>query len=321
MIDSRRDYTEDELARFAYTLALEFSPGTRWNYSNTGYVLLGIIVHKVSGVFYGDVLAQRVFGPIGMKTARVISEADLIPNRAAGYRLVKGELKNQQWVSPTVNTTADGSLYFSVRDMIAWDAAVQSHAVVGPASWREMLTPVKLASGKTYPYGFGWGIGTRGSQPLHEHGGAWQGFRTQFSRFVSDGLSIVVLANLAQANPAKFADGIAAALAPPPVTAIADRDPKVTARATTLLEAARAGTLVPSDFAYLRAGFFPDGARRMQEQLRALGAMQKIVLVEREDVGDDRFFTYAVTFAGGLRSYTVALAPDERLSQFSLSEP
>ena len=117
MIDERRDYTEDELARFAYKLTLEFTPGSRWNYSNTGYVLLGIIVHKVSGVFYGDVLAERVFRPIGMKTTRVISEADIVLHRAAGYRLVKGEVKNQEWVSPTLNTTADGSLYFSLRDM------------------------------------------------------------------------------------------------------------------------------------------------------------------------------------------------------------
>ena len=84
----------------AFGLKLEFHAGARWNYSNTGYVLLGIIVHKVSGQFYGDVLAERVFKPLGMTTARVISEADIVPNRAAGYELVDGELKNQDWVAP-----------------------------------------------------------------------------------------------------------------------------------------------------------------------------------------------------------------------------
>jgi len=325
MIDERRDYTEDELAHFAYKLTLEFTPGSRWNYSNTGYVLLGIIVRKVSGAFYGDVLAERVFRPIGMKTARVISEADIVPHRAAGYRLVKGEVKNQQWVSPTLNTTADGSLYFSLRDMLAWDGAVRSGAVLKGDSWREILTPLTLTSGKSYPYGFGWGIETRGGQPLHEHGGSWQGFKTQFSRFIGEKLSIVVLANLAEADPAVFADGIAAivnpALAVPPLTAIDDRDPAVTKRAAALLESARAGSLAPADFAYLRAGFFPSGAERMQERLRTLGAVQKLALVGREDLGDDRVFTYMVTFAGGTRRYTIALAPDQRLSRFSLSEP
>jgi CubicO group peptidase (beta-lactamase class C family) len=74
-IDYRRDYTEDDLRKFAYGLTLEFEPGSRWNYSNTGYVLLGIIVRKVSGRFYGDVLRERVFAPLGMTTARVIDEA------------------------------------------------------------------------------------------------------------------------------------------------------------------------------------------------------------------------------------------------------
>jgi CubicO group peptidase (beta-lactamase class C family) len=324
MIDERRDYTEEELARFAFALSLEFPAGSRWNYSNTGYVLLGIIVHKVSGMFYGDVLATRVFQPTGMATTRVISEADIVPNRAAGYQLEQGEVKNQSWVSPTLNTTADGSLYFSVRDLLAWEAAVRARTVLKPASWHEVLQPVRLASGKTYPYGFGWGITERGGQPLHEHGGAWQGFQTQFSRFIGDDLSIVVLANLAQADPATFADGVAAIINPKLTVAalapIEDRDPQVTARLSGLLEAARAGTLVARDFAYVRAGFFPNGAARIQERLRTLGPMQRMVLVGREALGDDRVFTYEVTFSSSVMYYTVALAPDGRISRFQLRE-
>ena len=86
-MDYRRDYTEDELAQMAFRLTPEFPPGSRWNYSNTGYVLLGIIVHKASGKFYGDVLRERVFATARHADARVISEEDIIPNRAAGYRL------------------------------------------------------------------------------------------------------------------------------------------------------------------------------------------------------------------------------------------
>src|SRR5437867_91588 len=181
--DYRKDYTEDELARIAYGLKLEFAPGARWNYSNTGYVLLGIIVHKVSGRFYGDVLAERVFKPLGMATARVIDEAAIIPNRAAGYRHVNGELANQEWVAPRLNTTADGSLYWSVRDLVAWDTAVKRRAILRPESWTQILTPVRLNSGKTYPYGMGWSLDERGGKPLQQHGGSWQGFKTQLSRF------------------------------------------------------------------------------------------------------------------------------------------
>src|ERR1041384_3645698 len=113
--DETRDYTEDDLVKMIKATSLGFKPGEKWSYSNLGYVMLGIIIHRVSGKFYGDFLRERVFTPLGMTTTRIISEADIVPNRAAGYRLEKGELKNQEWVAPTLNTTADGALYFTVR--------------------------------------------------------------------------------------------------------------------------------------------------------------------------------------------------------------
>jgi Beta-lactamase len=233
-------------------------------------------------------------------------------------------MKNQTWVAPLLNTTADGSLYWSARDLVAWDAAVRTRAVLKPESWNRILTPVRLQSGKTFPYGFGWFLDERGGQPLHQHGGSWQGFKTQYSRFIGDNLSIIVLANLAQADPARLADGIAAIvndrLAVPVPRPIEDREPKVTARLEKLLESARAGSLVPGDFAYVRAGFFPDGAKAYQEQLRALGPAQRLVLVRRTDVGDDRVYMYEIAFAGRTMYYTVALAPDDRFSQFQLQE-
>src|SRR5687768_16554185 len=125
-MDYRRDYTEGQLEQMAFALQPEFPPGSRWNYSNTGYVLLGIIIRKASGKFYGDVLHDRVFTPLGMQTARVITEEDIVPNRAAGYRMMRGELKNQEWVAPKLNTTADGSLYLSLRYYIAWDAGLRA---------------------------------------------------------------------------------------------------------------------------------------------------------------------------------------------------
>src|SRR6185312_10726698 len=111
LVDLHKEYSEADLLKFAETLPLDFPPGEKWKYSNTGYVLLGIIIHKASGQFYGDLLHERVFVPLGMRTARIISEEDIVPGRAAGYRLDNGTLKNQEWVSPMLNTTADGSLY------------------------------------------------------------------------------------------------------------------------------------------------------------------------------------------------------------------
>ncbi|MGH9710190.1 MAG: serine hydrolase domain-containing protein, partial [Candidatus Acidiferrales bacterium] len=147
-VDYRKDYTEDELLKIAESTPLDFAPGTGWNYSNTGFVVLGILIHKVTGEFYGDFLQQRIFRPLGMDTTRIISETDIIRNRASGYRLVKGEWKNQDWVSPSLNTTADGSLYFSVLDLAKWDAALYTDKLLKRASLDQMWTIAKLNNGQ-----------------------------------------------------------------------------------------------------------------------------------------------------------------------------
>ena len=279
-------------------------------------------MNRVAGTSYIDILREQVFKPAGMTTARGISEDDIIPHRAAGYRLVKGELKNQEWVSPSLNTTADGALYFSVKDMIAWDAAVQARAILTPESWREILTPVRLSSGATYPYGFGWMLDERGGKPLHQHGGWWQGFTTLYSRFIGDSLSIIVLTNSGTASPGHFVEGIAGimnpALAMPAPTPIPDAEPQVTAKLAALLEQVRSGTLTPAHFAYVRKGFFPEVAKAYQEQLSALGPAGKLVLVQRLTRGDDRIYMYEVPFGSKTYVYAVGLAPDDRLTLLRL---
>jgi CubicO group peptidase (beta-lactamase class C family) len=212
--DLRRDYTEDDLVQRIKAIPLAFQPGEKWSYSNLAYVMLGVLIHKVSGKFYGDFLQERVFQPLGMSTARVISESDIVPNRAAGYRLVNGQLKNQNWVSPSLNTTADGALYLTVYDAAKWDAALYGEKLLKRSSLEAMWTAVKLNDGKTHPYGFGWALGDVRGHRVVEHGGAWQGFKAQISRYPDDKLTIVVFANQARANPAKIAHGVAALFNP-----------------------------------------------------------------------------------------------------------
>jgi CubicO group peptidase (beta-lactamase class C family) len=214
VFDYRRDYSDNELIRIVYRLPLDFPPGSQWKYSDTGYAVLGILVNRVSGRFYGDVLMDRVFRPLGMKTARIISEADIIKNRAAGYRLVHGELRNQEWVSPTLNTMGDGSLYLSIRDYTAWDRGLRDSAILKQSSWAEVYTPAALKNGWRYPYGFGWAIEWWHGKPWYHHSGGWQGFSTCMSRYLADDLTIIVLANLAEGIPAHIIDGIARLIDP-----------------------------------------------------------------------------------------------------------
>ena len=206
----QKDYTESEMLKIITAQPLGFAPGEKWNYSNLGYVTLGILIHKVTGAFYGEFLQERIFGPLGMKNTRVINEPDIIPNRAAGYELKDGVLKNQEWVAPTVNTTADGSLYFTAEDIEKWDEALEAKKLLRPAGFEQIWTPVKLNDGSSAPYGFGWGIRkTDSGRPVLEHGGEWQGFATFIARYPNDRLTVAILCNRAAADAAYIAKKVA----------------------------------------------------------------------------------------------------------------
>lgn len=242
-IDFRRDYSEEDLLKIARSVPLEFEPGTQWSYSNTGYLILGLLTSRLAGKHWSDFQTERIFQPLGMATTRVISERDIVRNRAAGYELDdKGEVKNQEWVAPSLNRLADGALYFSVKDLAAWEAALHARRFMKPASFEAWWTPASLGGRLTYPYGFGWGLGERRGHRLIEHGGSWQGFRTAIARYVDQGLTVIVLANLAQAEPETMAHEIAglveAALErPDPTRTAPDPDPSRTARLRDVLDA------------------------------------------------------------------------------------
>lgn len=210
--DPRKDYTEDQLVGLAAARPLDFRPAERWSYSNTGYLLLGALIRRVTGRFYGDLLRDSVFQPLRMLDSRVISEADIVPNRAAGYRLEGGILKNQEWVAPSLNTTADGALYFTVRDLIKWAVALNERRVPSRAALDTAWTPVRLADGATYPYGFAWFLSDQRGHPRISHTGSWQGFKTVIARYPEYGITVIVLANLAEARVGSIAYGIAGIL-------------------------------------------------------------------------------------------------------------
>jgi CubicO group peptidase (beta-lactamase class C family) len=320
--DFRRDYTEDELFKRAAAIPLAFQPGEKWSYSNLGYVMLGILIHKVSGKFYGDFLQERVFHPLGMTTARIISEADIVPNRAAGYRLVKGELKNQDWVSPTLNTTADGALYLTVYDMAKWDAALYTEKLLKRSSLQQMWTPVKLNSGKTQDYGFGWGFGEVNGHHIIEHGGAWQGFKSHIARYVDEKLTVVVFANLAQANPGKIAHGVAAIynpeLAPPRPKAIEDKEPDVTVLAKKVLQEVIEGKLDAGLFTTEAWPEISRNAEQAREFLKSLGALNSIELIARSEQEGNRLYRYRLTYKETSLFYSVVLTKDGKIATLRL---
>jgi len=305
--DYRREYTEEDLLKILQKLPFDFAPGEKWSYSNSGYMFLGILIHKVTGKFYGDFLQERIFGPLGMTTTRIISEQDIIPNRAAGYRLVKGMIKNQEWVSPSLNTTADGALYFTVLDLAKWDAALYTEKLIKQSSLDVMWTPVKLNDGKPYPYGFGWRVHEMNGHRLIEHGGSWQGFTTGISRYVGDKLTVVALCNLdsRHARPEEIIHSVAglyvpALTPPPPAKPIEDKEPQVTSFFRDLLRKIEEGKADAKAFTdEAQKKWFPDRVKDFQEALEDFGPAKAVDLLERKEEAGLRSYVYRLTFEDG----------------------
>lgn len=326
-MDYRRDYTEAQLTSMAFALPLEFAPGTRWNYSNTGYVLLGAIMSRITGAPYWQFLQARIFAPSGMKTVRIISEADVVPHRASGYLPSASGFTHQSWVSPSLNTTADGSLLISIRDFVAWSSVVRDRRVLTKESWAQLFTPITLSSGRTHPYGFGWFVDSLNGQRVLQHGGSWQGFRTQFTRYDGADLTVVVLANSGAVFPDVVASRIAAAvdsaLTPPaPATAaIEDRDPRTTAQVRALLAKTARGELAVSDFEFARATTVPRMAAAYARLLQPLGGLVRLDLLATGMLGDDRTFTYRAMYADAALLVTARVGPRGGFTGLTISRP
>jgi len=291
----RLDFTEDELVTKIEALPIEWAPGEKWAYRNTNYVLLGVIIHKITGKPYYEFLGERIFQPLGMTSTRLISEHDIIPNRAAGYELDAGQLKNQEWVSPTFNSTADGTLYFNVLDLAKWDAALYGTQLLRQASLDRLWTVYPLNDNKPNPagYGFGWEMGKQNDHRRIEHGGAWQGFTCDISRYPDDSLSVVVLTNLdaGHSNPAVIAHVVAgladAPLLPPKLAPINDTQPAIEESLKKFLDQLVADQDIrPLTASELAARITPEIMKSVQERVAKFWPGGALTLVHRARVAD-----------------------------------
>lgn len=325
----RLDFTEDELAKKIEALPIEWAAGEKWDYRNTNYVLLGIIIHKVTGMPYEEFLSERIFKPLGMTSTRLISERDIVPNRAAGYEIDHdGELKNQEWVSPTFNSTADGALYFNVLDLAKWDEALYGTKLVKQASLDRIWTVYPLKDGKpnSAGYGFAWFIGEQDGHKRIEHGGAWQGFTCDISRYPDDSLTVVVLTNLDadHADPDIIAHVVAGlvdpALAVPKLAAIADDQPELAVRLKKVLDEVVAGTDIrPETSPQLAGRLTPEVVKDMQRNLGKFWPGGTLTLVRREkrtEGGPQWVSTYRMSKGGEAILLVFGLGADGKIVTF-----
>lgn len=320
--DFRTDYTEAEFLKILYKQELNFPAGRRWRFSYVDYVALGFVIKRVTGEYYADVLAKRVFTPLGMKTARPIDELAVIPHRAAGYELRDGQLRNAEWISQTANSTADGSLYLSPLDYAAWEAGMFRQEVLKPETWAEMGRPARLVSGKTYPYGFGWYLGQSAGQQVWCHTGSWQGFQTSIIRYLGDGLTIVALANGDNGNPIKISRKVAAMLDPKygraPVEPIEDREPQRAAQVKSLLLKIADGKVAYRDFTQFAKLDFREMMAVYQGMVTPLGPLRDVVLIERTALGDDQVYTYRGRYERGFVDVRVGYALNGKIGNLDV---
>jgi CubicO group peptidase (beta-lactamase class C family) len=293
----RLDFTEDELTKKTEALPIESAPGEKWEYCNTNYMLLGIIIHKVTGIPYAEFLSGRIFKPLGMTSTGLVSDRDILPNRSGGYQIDgNGELKNQPWISPTFNSTADGTaLYFNVLDLAKWDEALYGTKLMKQSSLERIWTVYPLNDGKpnSAGYGFGWFIGVQDGHKRIEHGGAWQGFTCRISRYPDDSVTVAVLTNseASHSNPSIIAHVVAGlvnpALAVPKLGAIADDQPELAERLKKLLDEIVAGKDIrPETTTDLAAGISPETSKHWQQSLAKLWPGGMLMLVKRDKGAD-----------------------------------
>jgi CubicO group peptidase (beta-lactamase class C family) len=321
----RKDYQPDEIIGLVTDRPLDFEPGEKWAYSNTGYYLLGLIIEKASGQTYGDFLAARIFGPLGMDTARVNHQFEIITNRATGYALQSNRVLRSEFVSPT-QPFAAGALVGTVLDLAKWDAGLRTDQILRASDWQEMWTPVRLNDGRTHPYGYGFQTGDVRGHPFVGHGGGIHGFTSFILRLMQDKLTVIVLVNTG-ADPQRIAVGVAghylAGLTLNSMKPQADADLALSGRLRQCL----IDMAAKKDSPMLTDGFRQNFARSqrrhaaLQQDLKALKTFtflieEKPSADEREvnGVPVERLRRYRLTTGDGLRFYTFALTANNEVA-------
>jgi len=191
---------DDVIAMLAtYKPDVFFSPGEKWQYSNTAYVLLAIIVARVSGEPFEEFLTKNIFNPLDMSRTLVYSAIrnDPMEHRVYGYRK---SLNGSDYIATDFHylngVAGDGAIYSTTSDLFKWDRALYTDKLVSEATFEEAFTPVVLNNDSTYNYGFGWRIDTtKSGKKQVEHGGGWVGFRTFISRDIEENNTIIILTN------------------------------------------------------------------------------------------------------------------------------
>ncbi|MBX2928335.1 MAG: serine hydrolase [Saprospiraceae bacterium] len=208
---TRIDKSPTEFLSFFQDQPMDFAPGDKWQYNNSGYFLLGVIIEKISGKPYGDYIEETFFQPLGMKNSHYGHNQPIVKGRAAGYDKNDNGYVNSDFLSMDLPYAA-GSLLSTVDDLYTWYKAVMTGKVLKPQSLAKAHSPFKLNNGKMTTYGYGWSLGEIQGSRVIEHGGGINGFLSASLYLPEEKVFVAVLSN-STGNPPDLAARKIAALA------------------------------------------------------------------------------------------------------------
>jgi D-alanyl-D-alanine carboxypeptidase len=186
-----------ELVRQIAAAPLNFLAGEDWAYSNTGYLLLSVLIERVSGQSFADYMHNQVFVPLGMTSTRFYSSSELIPKRGTPYHVAENAaVTHGDYIADQFSRWGDMGMLSTGPDMMRWAAAMDSTKFLTKGEWKEMFTPVRLNDGSAYPYGFGLGLGEVRGRLLVSHGGTFRvGYSAYFLHVPARRVTVVILSN------------------------------------------------------------------------------------------------------------------------------
>jgi len=205
----RKDMKPMEIIDMFKNQPMEFAPGTKWNYNNSGYILLGYIIEKVSGKTYEEYVEENLFAPAGMSNSDYGNDLKIIKNRVKGYQGGKSGIENADYLSMTLPYAA-GSLISTVEDLWKWNQALHSYKLVKKESLQKAFTDYKLSNGKPTRYGYGWSFSTVQGSPSIEHGGGINGFLTDALYVPAEDIFVAIFSNCECKSPGDLAPKLAA---------------------------------------------------------------------------------------------------------------
>jgi CubicO group peptidase (beta-lactamase class C family) len=194
--------TPEQLVALFKDKPLDFQPGEGWNYSNSGYILLGYLIEKISGESYARFVQENIFKPLAMEDSGYDSNSAIIQDRASGYTPGPNGLVNAGYINMTIPFSA-GALYSTTGDLLRWEQGLFGGKLLSPESLKEMTTPFKNS------YAFGLEVHTVNGHEVTEHNGGIEGFNTQLAYYPEDKLTVVVLANVNGSAPGEIGRDLA----------------------------------------------------------------------------------------------------------------